>query len=187
MDIASLRSIASNPMNEAKARIESTLAQSPQASAIAKLSGSDSRSSDSRSSDARSSDTRAIGTDFHAQFQHLMSQNALPREPASALEIEARKSSGDGAPMVNRKGPSVGKGDDALEKAFTDFVGQTLFAQVLSSMRSTQQEPAYFHGGQAEKIFQGQLDQILTEELSNASADKIAKPMYDLFRLRQSQ
>jgi flagellar protein FlgJ len=182
MDIASLRSIASNPMNEAKARIESTLAQSPQASAIAKLSGSD-----SRSSDARSSDTRAIGTDFHAQFQHLMSQNALPREPASALEIEARKSSGDGAPMVNRKGPSVGKGDDALEKAFTDFVGQTLFAQVLSSMRSTQQEPAYFHGGQAEKIFQGQLDQILTEELSNASADKFAKPMYDLFRLRQSQ
>ena len=172
MDIASLRSIASNPMNEAKARIESTLAQSPQASAIAKLSGSDSR---------------AIDTDFHAQFQHLMSQNALPREPASALEIEARKSSGDGAPMVNRKGPSVGKGDDALEKAFTDFVGQTLFAQVLSSMRSTQQEPAYFHGGQAEKIFQGQLDQILTEELSNASADKFAKPMYDLFRLRQSQ
>ena len=177
MDIASLRSIASNPMNEAKARIESTLAQSPQASAIAKLSGSDSRSSD----------TRAIDTDFHAQFQHLMSQNALPREPASALEIEARKSSGDGAPMVNRKGPSVGKGDDALEKAFTDFVGQTLFAQVLSSMRSTQQEPAYFHGGQAEKIFQGQLDQILTEELSTASADKFAKPMYDLFRLRQSQ
>jgi hypothetical protein len=54
-------------------------------------------------------------------------------------------------------------------------------------MRSTQQEPAYFHGGQAEKIFQGQLDQILTEELSNASADKFAKPMYDLFRLRQSQ
>ncbi len=177
MDIASLRSIASNPMNEAKARIESTLAQSPQASAIAKLSGSDSSSSD----------TRAINTDFHAQFQHLMSQNELPREPASSLEIEARKSAGDGAPMVNRKGPSVGKGDDALEKAFTDFVGQTLFAQVLSSMRSTQQEPAYFHGGQAEKIFQGQLDQILTEEISNASADKIAKPMYDLFRLRQSQ
>ena len=172
MDIAALRSLASNPMNDAKARIESTLAQSPQASALAKVRGSD---------------RRAIETDFHSQFQHLLSQNQLPQESVSSLEIEARKSSGDGAPLVNRKGPSVGEGDDALEKAFTDFVGQTLFAQVLSSMRSTQQEPAYFHGGQAEKIFQGQLDQILTEEISNASADKIAKPMYDLFRLRQSQ
>jgi len=172
MDIAALRSLASNPMNDAKARIESTLAQSPQASALVKLSGGD---------------RRGLETDFHSQFQHLLSQNQLPQESASSLEIEARKSSGEGAPLINRKGPSVGEGDDALEKAFTDFVGQTLFAQVLSSMRSTQQEPAYFHGGQAEKIFQGQLDQILTEEISNASADKIAKPMYDLFRLRQSQ
>lgn len=172
MDIASLRSLASSPMNDAEARIESTLRQSPQADVLAQLN---------------KSDTRAIEPDFRSQFQHLMTQNELPREPATSLEIEARKSAGDGAPMVNRKGPSLGAGDDALEKAFTDFVGQTLFAQVLSSMRSTQQEPAYFHGGQAEKIFQGQLDQILTEEISNASADKIAKPMYDLFRLRQSQ
>jgi flagellar protein FlgJ len=172
MDIASLRSLASSPMNDAKARIESTLLQSPQAGALAHVSNGE---------------NRAIESDFRSQFHHLMSQNERPREPASSLEIEARESAGDGAPMVNRKGPSVGSGDDALEKAFTDFVGQTLFAQVLSSMRSTQQEPAYFHGGQAEKIFQGQLDQILTEEISNASADKIAKPMYDLFRLRQSQ
>ncbi|MFN7628907.1 MAG: rod-binding protein [Pirellula sp.] len=172
MDIASLRSLASSPMNDAKARIESTLAQSSQAGALAQF---------------HQSETRPIESDFHSQFQHLMAQNELPRAPATSLEIEARKSAGDGAPMVNRKGPSVGDGDDALEKAFTDFVGQTLFAQVLSSMRSTQKEPAYFHGGQAEKIFQGQLDQILTEEISNASADKIAKPMYELFRLRQSQ
>lgn len=172
MDIASLRSIASSPMSDAKVRIESTLAQSPPSVLLAQ---------------SNSSDTPAIDSDFRSQFQHLMSQKELPREQTSSLDIEARKSAGDWAPMVNRTGPSIGAGDDALEKAFTDFVGQTLFAQVLSSMRSTQQEPAYFHGGQAEKIFQGQLDQILTEEISNASADKIAKPMYELFRLRQSK
>jgi len=39
------------------------------------------------------------------------------------------------------------------------------------------------HGGQAEKIFQGQLDQVLAEEMTKSSADTIADPMYELFRM----
>ena len=76
------------------------------------------------------------------------------------------------------------QGED-LRKAFQDFVGQTLFSQMISSMRSTQEGAAYFNGGRAEKIFQGQLDQILTEKLSEASASKISDPMYKLFQLRR--
>lgn len=71
--------------------------------------------------------------------------------------------------------------DDELRKTFQDFVGQTFFGEMIKSLRSTQQEAAYMNGGRAEKIFQGQLDQTLAEELSNASADKISDPMYDLF------
>ena len=74
---------------------------------------------------------------------------------------------------------------DELKETFQDFVGQTLFAQMLKAMRSTQQPSKYFHGGRAEEIFQGQLDQILTEEISDASASTIAEPMYDLFMLRR--
>lgn len=85
-------------------------------------------------------------------------------------------------------GPSESKpkpeGED-LRKAFQDFVGQTLFSQMISSMRSTQDGAAYFDGGRAEKIFQGQLDQILSEELSEASASKISDPMFKLFQLRR--
>jgi hypothetical protein len=77
--------------------------------------------------------------------------------------------------------------DDALRKAFTDFVGQTLFGQWIASMRSTQGDPAYMHGGQAERIFQNQLDQVLAEEMTKASADSFANPMYELFQLRRSQ
>ena len=44
---------------------------------------------------------------------------------------------------------------------------------------------AYFDGGRAEKIFQGQLDQVLSEELSKASASKISDPMFKLFQLRR--
>ncbi len=76
------------------------------------------------------------------------------------------------------------EGED-LRKAFQDFIGQTLFSQMISSMRSTQEGAAYFDGGRAEKIFQGQLDQILSEELSEASASKISDPMFKLFQLRR--
>lgn len=79
----------------------------------------------------------------------------------------------------------LGEGKDEVKEAFQDFVGQTFFGQLISSMRTTQGEVPYFNGGQAEKIFQGQLDQVLTEKLSDASASKIADPMYKLFQMHR--
>ncbi len=76
---------------------------------------------------------------------------------------------------------------DATREAFQDFVGQTLFGQMLQSMRSTVGKPAYFHGGRGEEVFQKQLDQLLVENISDASASKLSDPMYDLFRLQRSQ
>ncbi|WP_164104624.1 rod-binding protein [Candidatus Laterigemmans baculatus] len=75
---------------------------------------------------------------------------------------------------------------DPAREAFRDFVGQTLFGQMLSSMRSTVGTPAYFHGGRTEEIFQEQMDQILVEDITEKSADTIADPMYELFSLRRS-
>ncbi|WP_425615691.1 rod-binding protein [Anatilimnocola sp. NA78] len=72
------------------------------------------------------------------------------------------------------------------KEAFTDFVGQTMFGQALASMRKTIEKPAYFHGGRAEEVFQGQLDQLLCEELTEATADTFAGPMFDLFMLHRS-
>ena len=64
-----------------------------------------------------------------------------------------------------------------LREQFNLFVGQTLFGQMLKSMRKTLGKPAYFHGGRAEEIFTEQLDQIMAEEIGKASAEKFAKPM----------
>jgi hypothetical protein len=72
-----------------------------------------------------------------------------------------------------------------VREAFTDFVGQTFFTQLLHEMRKTVDKPAYFHGGQAEEIFQGQLDQVLAEHLSEATADSFAGPMFEMFMLRR--
>ena len=77
------------------------------------------------------------------------------------------------------------KEDPALKKAFQDFVGQTFFGQMLSAMRKTVDKPAYLHGGRTEEVFQAQLDQVLSEKLSDASAETFSGPMYDLFKLQR--
>lgn len=72
-----------------------------------------------------------------------------------------------------------------LREAFTQFVGESFYSQMLGSMRKTLGKPAYFHGGRAEEIFQGQLDQVLAEQMAKANADKLAGPMFDLFSLQR--
>ena len=75
------------------------------------------------------------------------------------------------------------KPDAKLKEVFTDFVGQTFFQQMMSAMRKTVDKPAYFHGGRAEEVFQGQLDQVLSERMTEASAEDFANPMYELFMM----
>lgn len=78
------------------------------------------------------------------------------------------------------------KGSPELRKAFDDFVGQTLYGSMLAEMRKGLEGPAYFGGGRAEKVFQGQLDQHLVERISEASAASISEPMFDLFMTSRS-
>lgn len=85
-----------------------------------------------------------------------------------------------------RAGGETAQQPGELKEAFQDFVGQTFFGEMIKAFRSTQQPSKYFHGGRAEEIFQGQFDQVLTEKLSEASADKIADPMYELFMMKRS-
>ncbi|MBI3464527.1 MAG: rod-binding protein [Planctomycetes bacterium] len=80
--------------------------------------------------------------------------------------------------------PKAAAGDDrAVREAFDSFVGEAFYGQMLKAMRKTLGKPAYFHGGQAEEIFQGQLDQVLSEKLTAAGAKSITEPMYQLFAL----
>jgi peptidoglycan hydrolase FlgJ len=78
--------------------------------------------------------------------------------------------------------PSSGE-EQRLRETFDSVIGQTLFGQMLRSMRKTVHKPAYFHGGRAEEVFQQQLDQVLAEKIAQASADRFTGPMYELFTL----
>jgi Rod binding domain-containing protein len=66
-----------------------------------------------------------------------------------------------------------------LREHFTQFVGEAFYGQMLKAMRATVGKPAYFHGGRAEEVFQGQLDQQLAEHLTEATAAKFAEPMFE--------
>ena len=81
--------------------------------------------------------------------------------------------------------PDDAKDNSKLRETFDQFVGESLFTQMIKSMRSTVSKPAYFHGGRAEEVFQSQLDQKLAEEITKASADKFSEPMFELFMARK--
>jgi hypothetical protein len=90
-------------------------------------------------------------------------------------------------PHPAQPAPLAGHRDDdrKLRETFQSVVGQTLYGQLLRSMRKTVGKPAYFHGGRAEEIFQQQLDQILAEKISQSGAGALADPMYELFAMQR--
>jgi flagellar protein FlgJ len=73
--------------------------------------------------------------------------------------------------------------DPELREAFDDFVGQTFYSLMLKELRQTVGKSPYFNGGRAEEVFQGQLDQVIAEKLSDSNASSFTGPMFDLFQL----
>ncbi len=74
------------------------------------------------------------------------------------------------------------KKDELTAKdAFQDFVAGTFYKMMLKSLRSAEQKPAYFHGGRAEEIFRGQLDQNIAEDLAKEHGAAFSDPLFQVF------
>ena len=76
--------------------------------------------------------------------------------------------------------------DEELREVFHQFVGETFYRQLLSSMRKTTSKPAYLHGGRAEEAFQSQLDTVLAEKMTQAGDGSLSDAMYELFQLNRT-
>ena len=111
--------------------------------------------------------------------------NGMASLAASQLPQSAAGRAGDLQAAAD-KAQQKGKPDPQLRETFDQFVGQTFYSQLLSAMRHTVGKPAYFHGGRAEEVFQNQLDQVLSEELTEANAETFTGPMFELFNLSRS-
>lgn len=78
------------------------------------------------------------------------------------------------------------KGQLAVRDKFQDFVAGTFYKEMLKALRAAQKPSKYLNGGQAEKIFQGQMDQEIAEDLARQYGGHFAAPLYESYS-RQSQ
>ena len=104
-------------------------------------------------------------------------------QPHTDLDVYER-SDGTTATRLDMEQPKTKPAADANDKQFREllhqFIGQTLFGQMLKSMRATQEKNPYFHGGNAEDIYQSMLDMELTDQLTQATSKTLSEPMYKL-------
>jgi Rod binding domain-containing protein len=77
------------------------------------------------------------------------------------------------------------KGELAVREKFQDFVGGTFYKEMLKALRAAQKPSKYLNGGQAEKIFQSQMDQQIAEDLAHQYAGHLAAPLFESYA-RQS-
>ena len=76
-------------------------------------------------------------------------------------------------------GSSQPQSRDELKRLYQQSIGGTFFRQMMKALRSSTGQAAYFNGGQAEKIFQGQLDELMIEKLSEASGGIFSDAMFE--------
>jgi hypothetical protein len=68
---------------------------------------------------------------------------------------------------------------EEVREKFTQFVGETFYGQMFKAMRSTVGKPAYMYGGRGEEVFQKQLDQTMSQQMTKSTASKFADPMFE--------
>lgn len=68
-----------------------------------------------------------------------------------------------------------------VKQAFQEAVGGTFYSQLMQAMRKTVGEPAYFHGGEGEKMFQAQLDQVIAEQMSQQHGAELVETLFERF------
>lgn len=71
--------------------------------------------------------------------------------------------------------------NDKLREAFSKSVGEVFYTQMLKSLRQTAGKPAYLHGGEAEDMFESQLDQVLAEKMAARNGDQLTGELFERF------
>jgi Rod binding domain-containing protein len=68
-----------------------------------------------------------------------------------------------------------------LKSTFQDFVAGTFYQEMMKSVRKMHGKAAYMHGGQAEDMFQNQLDQHVSQDLAHTNGNQFADSLYQAF------
>ncbi len=92
---------------------------------------------------------------------------------SAASSLKLLGSSGNSSLSAN--GPSE------VKTAFQDAVAGLFFGQMIKALRAGVGKPAYIHGGQAEEMFQTQMDQKVAENLARQNGGALVEELYQRF------
>ncbi len=117
--------------------------------------------------------------------------NISPPQNAATIDTQSNHVNALGHKLQNQAvaaqaAGSESSGKSELREKFDSFVGESFYGQMLQAMHKTVGKAAYFNGGRAEEIFQGQLDQILSEKMTKANGSSLSESMFDLFNLQST-
>ena len=130
-------------------------------------------------------------TNYPMAYATQAATDTMPKVPSilqkNAEADEYQRSDGTVATRFDlTEQPEKVSAAEVNEKQFREllhqFIGQTLFGQMLKSMRATQEKNPYFHGGQAEEIYQSLLDMELTDQMTKSTSKTLSEPMYKLMK-----
>ena len=101
---------------------------------------------------------------------------ATQLQTAGGIDMRAAHDNAVGQQLLQNQAAQQSAGSSGtvdqsqLREKFDSFVGESFYGQMLQAMHKTVGKPAYFNGGRAEEMFQGQLDQILSEKMTKPTA-----------------
>ena len=68
-----------------------------------------------------------------------------------------------------------------VKEKFQDFVAGTFYGTMMKSLRTSLKKTPYMHGGQAEDIFQSQLDNHFSDALAKSHGGRFADGLYQSY------
>jgi Rod binding domain-containing protein len=101
--------------------------------------------------------------------------------PAQPASVRYQDSTDNHSTVANRLSGNSPDSRGDLKSNFQDFVAGTFYKEMLKSLNKMHGKPAYLDGGQAEKIFRGQLDQQLAEDLAKTHGSQFSDALYQDF------
>jgi len=126
-------------------------------------------------------------TNHSVAYAAYTATDTMPKVPPmlqkeTALDVYERSDGSTATRLDTAEMPVADAHEQQFRELLHQFIGQTLFGQMLKSMRATQEKNPFFHGGQSEEIYQSMLDMELTDQMTQATSKTLSEPMYKLMK-----
>lgn len=122
----------------------------------------------------------SMGTGGSARATIPVGSSSLPDSPELA---DAASLTGLQKLQQSSKATDPGA-EPEIRAAYQEVVSGTFYKMMMDALRSAQSELPYIGGGQTEKIFSAQFDQLITSNLSQTHGEWFSNALFDVSKSR---